>query len=178
MENKIITKFKIFTISDYEKEEKYLREMANKGYHLKSVSFPGFYKFNIGEPKDVVYRLDYSSYNKEDKENYVKMFQDYGWEHLWNFFGWEYFRKEGKDANIEIFSDDESRLGIIKKVFFSRLLPIIILFIVTFLFELEYMFTVENLVLRIVYILVFLLYVYMITYTGYGLYKLNKKYKN
>lgn len=178
MKNKdTITKFKIFTISDYEKEEVYLREMANKGYHLENIDFPGFYKFRKGRPEDIVYRLDYSGYKTDQKDQYVTMFQDYGWEYLLDFFGWSYFRKDAKEGNIEIFSDNESRLGLVNRVFLTRLLPLILIFIVVFLPKVQNFLRGENyFLINKVFIGLFWLYVVIIIYTGYGLYKLNKKY--
>ena len=180
MNNNTITKFKYFTISDYEKEEKYLREMSNKGYHLINISFPGFYKFQIGEPEDIVYRLDYNNYKREDKNSYIKLFEDYGWKYLWEFAGWSYFKKEGEEANLEIFSDDESRLELVKKVFSTRLLPLIIIFVAVFVQDIQNILSgqyfIENKGFSIFFIGLFILYVVLISHTGYGLYKLNNKY--
>lgn len=64
---KILRDFRFFTIFQYDLEEDYLRDMASKGYHFTSVIFPGIYQFEVGEPENVVYRLDYpgESYKKD-----------------------------------------------------------------------------------------------------------------
>ena len=58
-----------------EKEEAYLREMALDGWHFKSVTFPGYYTFEKGEPRNDFYRLDFLS-NTRTKTitySYLKM---------------------------------------------------------------------------------------------------------
>ncbi|NLD16327.1 MAG: DUF2812 domain-containing protein [Tissierellia bacterium] len=176
-----ITKFNFFTISDYEKEEKYLREMANKGYHLESIFFPGFYKFQKGEPKDIVYRLDFNNFKGGEKNSYIKLFEDYGWEYLLEFVGWSYFRKDAKEADIEIFSDDESRLNLVNRIFVARLLPLILIFVGIFLPDTRNMIREPHKYLigfgfYQLFGLFYILYVVLIIYTGYRLFKLNRKY--
>lgn len=48
-------KFKYFI--DFDKEEKWLNEMAKQGYQLKDKSFG--YKFRRAEPEDTTIRVDY-----------------------------------------------------------------------------------------------------------------------
>ena len=50
-------KWRIFTIVDYEKEEKWLRSMHAQGW--KFVRFNGLFHFEECQPEDVVYKLDY-----------------------------------------------------------------------------------------------------------------------
>lgn len=72
------TEFKIFTISQYEKEAAYLRRMHQSGWKITSIRFPGFYTFEACEPEDVVYQLDYNRDSAANKEEYVQMFADCG----------------------------------------------------------------------------------------------------
>ncbi len=58
------------------------------------------------------------------------MFKDCGWEYLFDFLGYSYFRKsaasmQGKE---EIFCDEASRLAFIGRVFKGRMVPLLILF--------------------------------------------------
>ncbi len=46
-----LKQFRWFWAWDDEKEEKWLRDMAKKGWHFTSVSLPGNYYFEQGEPK-------------------------------------------------------------------------------------------------------------------------------
>lgn len=92
-----------------EKKEAWLREQAQKGWHFKSVSLPGNYIFEQGEPKDYVYRLDYFTEHK-DKVNYLQLFQDAGREYMGEMSVWQYFRKESVNGEApEIYSDNETK---------------------------------------------------------------------
>lgn len=90
----------------------------------------GVYHFEICEPQDVIYQLDYNKEGLEHKEEYVKMFEDCGWEYLQDFVGYSYFRKPASETSgaEEIFCDDSSRLQMMDRVFKGRVLPLVILF--------------------------------------------------
>lgn len=110
MEDRSIRKYKIFWAWQDEKEEAWLGEMAQAGWHLQWPVLPGIYTFQAGPPRDDVYRLDFITSNK-DFQNYLQLFQDAGWEHLGSFGGWQYFRKtrQGNEAT-EIYTDPESKI--------------------------------------------------------------------
>ncbi len=102
-------KFHWFWAWDDEKEETWLREMSQKGWRFKSVSFPGNYIFEQGEPSDDVYRLDYFT-KRKDMTNYLQIFEDAGWEYMGEMNGWQYFRQEAiKGEMSEIYTDNESK---------------------------------------------------------------------
>lgn len=104
-----IKKFHWFWAWDDEKEEAWLREMSQQGWHLKSYQFPSNYTFEKGDPIDFVYRLDYFT-DRKDTSNYLRLFQDAGWNHLGEMGGWQYFRKETINGEApEIYSDNESK---------------------------------------------------------------------
>ena len=88
MEDKMMRKFKWFWAWQDEAEEEWLREMSNKGWHLKHIGFPTIYTLESGEPVDYVYRLDYRSYWKMEKEDYLQLFRDSGWEYVEEMAGW------------------------------------------------------------------------------------------
>lgn len=117
MEKTRITKFKWFWAWQDEDEERWLAEMSQKGYHLSSVGLPGFYTFSLAEPRGYVYRLDYQTFRKRDKAEYLQLFQDAGWEHIGEMSAWQYFRKEAKPTETaEIFTDVESKIAKYKRV--------------------------------------------------------------
>lgn len=124
------TEFKWFTIPQYRREEEYLSTMHGKGWKLTRVSFPGFYHFEKCEPEQMSYRLDYNQEGIAHKADYVQMFADCGWEYLFDFVGYSYFRKASDQAemNEEIFCDEESRLDMMKRVMKGRVVPLIIIF--------------------------------------------------
>jgi len=105
----IIKKIKWFWPWQDQEEEQWLEEQSKAGLHLVKPGLYGKYSFVVGEPKEYVYRLDFHS-DIKDKETYIQIFEDAGWEHL-NGTTWQYFRKASKgDAPIEIFTDNESKI--------------------------------------------------------------------
>lgn len=122
--------WKFFSIWGYEKEQEYLRTMHKRGWKLVRITGIGVYHFEKCEPQDVIYQLDYNKEGLEHKEEYVKMFEDCGWEYLQDFVGYSYFRKPASETtgSEEIFCDDSSRLQMMDRVFKGRVLPLVILF--------------------------------------------------
>lgn len=122
--------FKYFTIFEYEKEQTYLREMHKSGWKFIKVTGLGIYHFEKCEPEDVIYQLDYNQEGLANKDEYVQMFKDCGWEHLQEFAGYSYFRKPASETNgvEEIFCDESSRLHMMERVFKGRVIPLVILF--------------------------------------------------
>ncbi|AJH20128.1 MULTISPECIES: DUF2812 domain-containing protein [Bacillus] len=102
---------------DFEKEEKWLEEMAWKGYQLKSNTFG--YKFKIAEPEDATIKIDYRIfYRRSDFINYCTLFEDSGWKHIagkW-WAGTQYFKKIDEESEDDIFSDQMSRAGKYKRL--------------------------------------------------------------
>lgn len=125
------TEFKLFTVPEWEKEEQYLREQHKNGWKFVNVNFIGLYHFVKCDPRDVIYQLDYNPESTTQKEEYIQMFRDCGWEYLQNFFGYSYFRKAASEMDGEeekIFCDDASRLDMIKRVFKHRMTPLLCVF--------------------------------------------------
>lgn len=169
---------KLFTISDFEKEENFLREQHRQGYELTSFTGLSCYRFKKCEPKDVVYRLDYCGADVTDKEAYIQMFRDYGWEYLFDRFGWSYFRKEVVEGeDVEIFSDNQSRLSLVEKVFKTRMLPILVMFLCCLVPQVSNVLFHFGLGLKIFWFALFALYMYLIIHCGLGLLELKKKYE-
>ena len=117
MEKTTVTKFKWFWAWQDEAEETWLEKMSQKGYILTSVGPPGFYTFLVGKPRNYVYRLDYQTFRKKDKGEYIQLFQDAGWDHIGEMSAWQYFRKEAKPGEAtEILTDVESKIAKYKRV--------------------------------------------------------------
>ena len=95
---------------DDEKEEAWLREMAQQGWHMSAASHAPWYVFEQGEPRDVVYRIDFHTTGKGNAD-YLQLFEDAGWEHVGENLGWQYFRQPVRDGRSpEIFTDNESKV--------------------------------------------------------------------
>ena len=92
-EKQIKREFRLFTIAEYEKEEAYLARKHREGWRLVTAAMPGWYTFEACEPEEVIYQLDYNSTQGEEKEQYLQMFADCGWEYVDEMNGWRYFRK-------------------------------------------------------------------------------------
>ena len=120
-----------FDITQWREEEEYLRRRRKEGWNLVSVSLPGIYTFERCEPEDIIYRLDYNPEGIASEAEYVQMFEDCGWTHMLNFMGYSYFCKPASEAqeNEEIFCDEESRLDMIGRVFKTRMVPLITIFL-------------------------------------------------
>lgn len=155
---------KWFTVMDYEKEAEYLAGMHAKGWKLSKVKYLGSYYFEECEPAEYSYQLDYNQDAAKEKDEYIQMFTDCGWEYIQDFAGYSYFRKpveEGCEAE-EIFCDDESRIEMMKRVFKGRIVPLIVIFCClaincfTFFDRAEYTFSV---VILVVNILLMILYI-------------------
>lgn len=73
------TELRIFTIADWEKEERYLQKRHREGWKFRRVNLLGIYHFERCTPEDVVYQLDYNEEGLKHKDEYVQMFQDCGW---------------------------------------------------------------------------------------------------
>ena len=102
---------KVFFIWDFDKEEKWLNEMAAKGLCLISV---GFCKYEFedcipGEYRICLQLLDKSPRNPE-MQKYIDFLEQTGAEHVGSITRWVYFRKKASEGNFELFSDHASRV--------------------------------------------------------------------
>lgn len=124
------TTVKFFTIPEYEEEQKYLSMEHKHGWKLTHITFPCFYHFEECEPEEVVYQLDYNPDRHRNFKEYIRMFDDCGWEYIYDFVGYSYFYKPVKemDADEEIFNDDSSKKDMLDRVFKGRMIPLFIIF--------------------------------------------------
>lgn len=84
------TSFKVFLPWQDENEEKWLEEMAAKGWMVESV-LPFFYGFRKCAPNPLAIRLDYKNSWDKDYQEYLATFSDAGWTLLTTFGNWHYF---------------------------------------------------------------------------------------
>ena len=129
MNNAAKTVFKWFWAWEDEKEEAWLRQMSQAGWHLQKVRFPTLYRFQAGEPRDYVYRLDFHR-DRKDHAAYLQLFQDAGWAHLGEYASWQYFRIEAQGGQApEIYSDTASKLQKYQRVLAVQvaLLPVVLI---------------------------------------------------
>lgn len=177
------TVIRFFTIADYEEEEVWLHNQHKNGWKLSRMIPPCIYVFEKCMPEDVAYKLDYK--NNAETSNYFQIFRDYGWEYTGRCSGWLYFRKPSPETDCEqdgeIFSDNESRPGLISHVIKTRLLPIMVIFLCCVLPNFFRSMETNDLfadVFTVFFGVVALLELYLVIYCGLKLWKLRKKYKN
>ena len=122
--DKLKKEFHYFVLTDYEREEEYLRTMHKKGYKFKKVSLPGIYYFEESKPEDVIYKLDFNPQSKEKRQEYLQIYQDYGWEYLQDMNEYSYFRKkacEGEHEKDLEMPEKISNLRLQKNYFYGKI---------------------------------------------------------
>ena len=119
--------WRFFSIAQQAEEEAFLREMHKAGWKLRRVSGVCVYHFARCAPEDVVYQLDYNPEGLREGEGYRQVFRDCGWEFVQGYMDYAYFRKPAaamRGEEEEIFSDDASRLQMLRHVFRWRVIPL------------------------------------------------------
>jgi Protein of unknown function (DUF2812) len=132
-----VKKFRPFTVDQFEKEQEYFEEMSSKGFHFENYKFP-FYKFKEGEPQHYQYQIDFQNLDSENKESYLQLFKDDGWEFVMEYGGvygtWFYFRKpKSEEQTPLIFTDTDSKIELYGKIRKNWAFYFIILFLLTML---------------------------------------------
>ena len=113
---KVVHKF--FWVWDFDKEEKWLNEMAAKGLALTSVSFCR-YEFEDsvpGEYKICIEFLD-DHQSRAEREKYISFFEETGAEHVGTYYRWVYFRKKAAEE-FAVFSDNTSRIRHLNRIIY------------------------------------------------------------
>lgn len=99
MSNKI-TKIRAYTIWNDEAELKWLEEMASQGYRLVKVWGGIFYRFEQTEPKSVHYCHGFRQVKRGDKDNFLQLYADAGWQHAATHMDWHhYFWSDAENAS-------------------------------------------------------------------------------
>lgn len=176
--NEDLRLFRIFTISDYEQEEAFLREQHQRGFALVRYALPGFYYFTRCPREDVVYRLDFPP-EARPLEAYQQFYADYGWEHLFQVNGFHYFRKPaaaGEDT--ELFSDNSSRIAQAERVFRTRLIPLLVVFCLCVIPQLVLALCRQTIGWSALWVLLFLAYCALFLHCGRGLRRMKRAYSD
>lgn len=178
---------KYFLLPDYEQEEAYLTEMHKSGWKRKKTNGL-IYTFEVCEPENVVYRLDFAKAKDRDMQSYVAMFREYGWEYIQDVNDYSYFRKNAdglSEEDTELFSDNESRLDMMKRIISTKLVPVWIVFVCilipNFIKAITYGYGFDNIplhtVLVVIFTLLFVWYSYVLIYCTTAFARLKKKYE-
>lgn len=84
-----ITKYKLFWGYQDEKQEMWLRSMAQQGLHLVDINPLGGWTFRRGEPADIVYRI--GALGDSRSPGFRQFVQDAGWTLAATTYGWQYW---------------------------------------------------------------------------------------
>jgi len=112
MNQTIVRKSKWFWPWQDASEEAWLEQMSRQGLHLTRARQLAQYDFIRGQSQEFTDRLDVQdSLKRKNKDIYLHLFTDDGWEYLGQSGGWQYFRKPvGSSGEREIFTDNESKI--------------------------------------------------------------------
>ncbi|MEY9971375.1 hypothetical protein ABH966_001748 [Lysinibacillus sp. RC46] len=91
---------------DYEKEEAWVNDMAEQGWHLKR-TMVGYFIFEKGEPGQYIYRNELV---KGKKQDYFDFLETMNIEFVSKFGVWAYYRKKKSEGPFELFSDSSSKI--------------------------------------------------------------------
>lgn len=112
------TLHKLFWIWDYDKEEIWLNEMADKGFSLVSVGICS-YEFEETSPAKHMIRLEYldKTASNIESEAYIRFAEETGEEYIGNVKNrWAYFRNERTNAGKSFASDKSLLLKQVSKL--------------------------------------------------------------
>lgn len=111
------TVHKWFWVWDFDKEEKWLNEMAAKGLALVSVGFCR-YEFEDCVPGEYKICLDFleNRMSGVEKAKYIEFLEETGAEQVGTYQRWIYFRKRTSEENFQIFSDYNSRIQYLTRI--------------------------------------------------------------
>ena len=108
-ERKTIRKW--FWVWDFEKEERWLNEMALQGWVLDGVGWCT-YHFRRCEPGEYTVRLEMRPYD----ESYVAFMEETGAEFVGRMMAWIYFRKKAEEGAFDLYSDIDSRIAHLDRI--------------------------------------------------------------
>ncbi|MGN0592825.1 MAG: DUF2812 domain-containing protein [Ruminococcus sp.] len=102
---------KLFWVWNFDKEEKWLNEMAAKGLALVSVGFCRF-EFEECVPGEYAICLQLLKHMPchAESQHYLSFVEETGAEHIGSCMRWVYFRKKTTEGKFELLSDSTSRI--------------------------------------------------------------------
>lgn len=101
----------------YEKEEKWLNDMAAKGMMLKQYNV-GTYFFEKDIPGKYIYRIELLENlpSHPESKSYIEFMEDTGVEYICSYMRWVYFRKKSSEGPFDLYSDLDSKIKHYNKV--------------------------------------------------------------
>lgn len=110
----------------------------------------------------------FSIMDYEKEADYLSKRHQEGWEYLMNFNGYCYFRKPMAmmQQKEEIFCDDTSRLEMMQRIFYGRIIPLIAIFCCLIING--YMSTIEHGAHRLTIVFAVLMVLYMVIFLQFA----------
>ena len=106
-----MTKYRWFWVWDFEREERWLNEMAANGWTLVEVGYCR-YTFEKTDDNEYTVRLEMHPFD----EDYISFMEQTGAEYIGRVLQWIYFRKKSELGRFDIFSDLDSRISHLSKI--------------------------------------------------------------
>lgn len=161
-EPEILEEKQIFYLAEFREEAAWLSFMHRQGWKFLSTTGRR-YRFEACPAEDWVYQLDFKEDGVAD-EDYIQMFIDYGWEYVFQYGEWFYFRKlRSRDPypdaagaaasddhaaeaaaadtaatsadDLSIFSDNQSKIEMCRRIIRRNFLRITPLYICILLYD-------------------------------------------
>lgn len=166
---------KLFTVWKFAEEEQWLNEMAADGWELTKVSVPN-YTFKKTTSDNYIYRLELldPKLTKKEREDYIHFIEETGAEKIGEFSNWIYFRKKSELGPFNLFSDLDSRIVHLKRMFQRLLLGFISITAVLLFFITLAAIQSHSIILPAITVVILLL---ILCLFGYGLTQINSRKK-
>ena len=102
---------------EFEKEERWLDEMANQGWALDKVGFAR-YEFVQCEPGEYTTRLEMleEPVSTQKSQEYIDFVESTGAEYIGHSLKWVYFRKKTAEGSFDLYSDIDSRIKHLQRI--------------------------------------------------------------
>jgi len=114
------TVIKLFWLWNFDREEAWLNEMSQQGWHLCRVGLCT-YVFERGQPGQYIYRLEMLAHAVSYPESvkYIAFIEETGAQKVGTLFSWVYFRKRAEEGGFDLHSDIASRITHLDRMLWS-----------------------------------------------------------
>ncbi|MGR6899284.1 DUF2812 domain-containing protein [Rummeliibacillus sp. BSL5] len=101
---------------DFEKEEKWINEMAQSGWHLEMFLL-GRFTFIKGDPGESIYRNEFiTGMSDLEKKEYFEFLKDSRITIVHESGGWVYMKKAAAEGPFDIYTDTKSKIDYYKRI--------------------------------------------------------------
>ncbi len=161
---------KWFWAWDFDREEAWLNEMANRGFALCGYSFCR-YEFERCKPGEYGVRIELLEQRLTNpvSQQYIRFVEETGAEQVASYMQWVYFRKKRSDGPFDLFSDLESRIKHLQRIW-RLMVPLLVVNLICAFYNL-FLFCQHPNPISLIFVLSLLVSVLL----GGGMWKLRQK---